>query len=83
MNNNPTIYISVDIGGSHISATIVNLNDNSILHDSYYESSIDSKKPASKTLNKWCNLIKKTIIKCPKKSKIKIGITLRSLLSAS
>ena len=56
-----SISVGVDIGGSHLSACLVNMHNNTIIKNSYRECLIDAKQPALKILNDWCSLIKDTI----------------------
>ncbi|MEN8186989.1 MAG: ROK family protein, partial [Bacteroidota bacterium] len=55
------ICVGVDIGGSHISACLINMHDNSIMKDSYRECSIDGNQSALRILKRWSTLINETI----------------------
>ena len=73
---NKNISVGVDIGGSHISACLINMHDNSILKDSYRKCSIDANQSALTILKKWSNLINEIISDCPDKRVRNIGIAI-------
>lgn len=67
--------IGVDIGGSHISAAVVDLQYRSIVEDSLLRKHINSKESAEQILNSWAEVIEKLFLKYPFVSK-KIGIAM-------
>jgi glucokinase len=67
--------IGVDIGGSHISAAVVDLLHRSIVEDSLVRKHINSKESAEQILNSWAEVIEQLFSKYPFISK-KIGIAM-------
>ena len=63
----------VDIGGSHITAAIIELADNTILKDTVKRASIDSSKTVTEIINDWTAVIKDVLITANGK-KLNIGI---------
>ena len=73
---NSNTIVGVDIGGTHISACLVNAKNYSIIKNSYREYTIDAKQSAFKILNDWSNLINDTILDIPKGCVKSIGIAI-------
>ncbi|MBT3209395.1 MAG: ROK family protein [Bacteroidetes bacterium] len=73
---NSNTIVGVDIGGTHISACLVNAKNYSIIKNSYREYTIDAKQSAFKILNDWSNLINDTILNIPKGCVKSIGIAI-------
>jgi glucokinase len=57
--------IGVDIGGSHISAAVVDLQHRSIVEDSLLRKAINSKESAEQILNSWAEVIEQIFLKYP------------------
>lgn len=76
LKENKNISVGVDIGGSHISACLINMHDNSILKDSYRKCAIDANQSALKILKKWSNLINEIFLDNPDKRVRNIGIAI-------
>lgn len=53
--------IGIDIGGSHISVGVVDLNINQLVPGSGFESKVDNKASADEILNAWVGTIQKAI----------------------
>ncbi|WP_423146008.1 ROK family protein [Rubrolithibacter danxiaensis] len=54
---NSSIVSGVDIGGSHITAALVDLESRNVLTDSYCRSSIDPAGSVDEIINDWCSVI--------------------------
>ena len=67
--------IGVDIGGSHISAAVVDLQHRSVVEDSLLRKHINSKESAEQVLNSWAEIIEQLFSKYPFVSK-KIGVAM-------
>ena len=67
--------IGVDIGGSHISAAVVDLQHRSVVEDSLLRKHINSKEGAEQILNSWAEVIEQLFSKYPFVSK-KIGVAM-------
>ena len=67
--------IGVDIGGSHISAAVVDLQHKSVVEDSLLRKHINSKEGAEQILNSWAEVIEQLFSKYPFVSK-KIGVAM-------
>jgi glucokinase len=53
--------IGADIGGSHISCAIIDLNKESIIRESYATNKVDNQAPADDILNNWAIALKKSL----------------------
>ena len=53
--------LGVDIGGSHITAAVVDMEGRSILKDSYRRSRVDSRSSAENIIDQWCATIVEAI----------------------
>lgn len=51
------VVLGVDIGGSHITAALVNLENGTLIKGSIKRSAVDSKKDKEEILNAWCQVI--------------------------
>lgn len=56
-----SITIGVDVGGSHISSAVVNNTDFVIIPETYFSGSVDSKASKDVIIEKWAEVINKTI----------------------
>ena len=70
-----SIVIGVDVGGSHITAALVDLESRKMIKDSWIRKSINSGRSAEQIISDWCGTIAKTfngaqLIEC----RIGIGI---------
>src|SRR5688572_22271013 len=65
----------VDIGGSHITAAIIELASNSILKHSVKRASIDSSKSVSDIITDWTSIIREALASVSGK-KLNIGIAI-------
>src|SRR5665647_271107 len=73
MNNN--LVTGVDIGGSHITAALIDLQSHSMIHDSLVRHSINAKGNAEEIIKQWTDAIADCISFNPACSK-KIGIAM-------
>ncbi|MFI5452165.1 ROK family protein [Pedobacter sp. UC225_61] len=53
------VVLGVDIGGSHITAALVNLENGTLIKGSIKRNAVDSKKDKEEILNDWCKVINK------------------------
>lgn len=51
------VVLGVDIGGSHITAALVNLENGALIEGSIKRSAVDSKKDKGAILDAWCDVI--------------------------
>jgi glucokinase len=70
-----TYACGVDIGGSHITAAIIELTSNSILKHSVKRASVDSSKTVPEIISDWTSIIKETLSTVSGK-KLNIGIAI-------
>ena len=61
--------IDVDIGGSHITAAVVDLQYRSIVEHSLLRKAINSKESAQQILNSWAEVVEQLFLKYPFVSK--------------
>ncbi len=54
-----SIVMGVDIGGSHITAALVDFSSKSVLTDSYHRKRIDSHASSEEIIKGWCHVIQK------------------------
>jgi predicted NBD/HSP70 family sugar kinase/mannose-6-phosphate isomerase class I len=59
---NKNFALGIDIGGSHLSVAIVNINKKKIIKDTYLQIAIDSKQDALPILKSFVDTIKTTLI---------------------
>jgi len=57
---NDTIIAGVDIGGSHITAALVDLTSTKIIHNTLIRTPIDSQSNADDIINSWTNVIQRS-----------------------
>jgi len=69
------VGLGVDIGGSHITAALVDLETRMIIQDSITRSAIESKESKEVILTAWCDIINKAFEKSTVKTKL-IGIAM-------
>lgn len=68
--------IGVDIGGSHISSQLVNLENGQIIEESYFEEKVNNQASAPEIITAWSKAIKQTL-NCAMKDQIAgIGIAM-------
>ncbi|MEJ5962590.1 ROK family protein [Pedobacter immunditicola] len=67
--------LGIDIGGSHITAALVNMKTRSIVPASFQRSGVNSNNPAEEILASWCEVIKATYQTFEVKTK-QIGIAM-------
>lgn len=58
---NENIILGVDIGGSHITAALVDVRDGKILTESMSREKVDSKAEAPEIISAWCRVISKSL----------------------
>jgi glucokinase len=69
------IVLGVDIGGSHITAAVINLKNRALVENTWYRNRIDANGTASEILNGWANTIRQCMAAYHiKPAKIKIAI---------
>ncbi|CAN5658616.1 hypothetical protein BH10BAC3_BH10BAC3_18430 [soil metagenome] len=73
MNDN--LVVGVDVGGSHITAAIIDLASHNIIRESFTRQHINAKGTAQEIISAWANAIKKCKSFCPDASN-KIGIAI-------
>ena len=56
-----TIVVGVDIGGSHITVALINIDNGEIIPESYFRNRIDSKAEAHFIIKSWVEVIKKSL----------------------
>ncbi|RNL55539.1 ROK family protein [Pedobacter jejuensis] len=69
------VALGVDIGGSHITAALVDLETRTIVHNSIERNAIDSQESKEVILTAWCEIITKAFEKSPSDVKL-IGIAM-------
>lgn len=69
------VALGVDIGGSHITAALVDLETRSIIQDSVKRSAVDSQESKEVILAAWCDVINKAFKKSNTENKL-IGIAM-------
>lgn len=69
------VALGVDIGGSHITAALVDLETRSIIQDSVKRSAVDSQESKEVILAAWCDVINKAFKKSNTDNKL-IGIAM-------
>lgn len=69
------VALGVDIGGSHITAALVDLETRTIIQDSVKRSAVDSQESKEIILSAWCDVINKAFKKSNAETKL-IGIAM-------
>ena len=69
------IVLGVDIGGSHITAALIDLERREIVPGSLQRRFVDAQEDAEKILNEWCMVINQSFDTTPKANR-KIGIAM-------
>ena len=62
MIGNMKYAVGVDIGGSHISSVVVDVNSGEMLKDSLAEVDVDNQASAGEILDKWAATISESIL---------------------
>ena len=70
------VILGVDIGGSHISAALVDAVDGSILQDTFCKEKVDAQGEGSIIISQWLNTLQKTLEKLPACDLRGIGIAM-------
>lgn len=73
---NHPVAVGIDIGGTHISACLVNLLDYTVIENTFQECSIDAQQSAQWILQHWIQLIQTTISQFPKENIMSIGVAM-------
>ncbi|GAA4318624.1 hypothetical protein GCM10023149_16800 [Mucilaginibacter gynuensis] len=71
---NANIVLGIDIGGSHITAALVDMTRRSIIQDSYKRQHINSRGNREEIINSWCAVIGDAFRGTSSKEEKKIGI---------
>jgi len=69
------VALGVDIGGSHITAALIDLETRTIVQDSIERNAVDSQESKEEILAAWCEVIVKAFLKTTSKTKL-IGIAM-------
>ncbi|GCC51633.1 ROK family protein [Chryseotalea sanaruensis] len=72
---NATHVLGVDIGGSHLTAALIDMESNELLQPSYVRIRVNSKGSAYEILNTWCEAIESIFEKFPQAS-LKVGFAM-------
>lgn len=70
-----TVALGVDIGGSHITAGLINLTDRMLVAGTIKRKEVDSVQEAGQILNAWTQLIKEVLTDLPREE-IRIAISM-------
>ncbi len=62
-NMSRNIAVGIDLGGTHLSSALIDIDNLKIIHNSLTRNSYDHRASADEILNKWTNNIEKTISK--------------------
>ena len=73
---NQNIVIGVDVGGSHIISSAIDMEKLQVIPDTTYSSKINNKASKNNVLENWANVINETISCLPKIEKINIGFAM-------
>ncbi len=73
--NSTTHVLGVDIGGSHLTAALIDIERNEILKPSYIRIRVNSKGSAYEILNTWCEAIESVFEKYPQAA-VRIGFAM-------
>lgn len=68
--------IGVDVGGSHISSVLVDVESNAIIPDSYAEQKVDNKATSEEILDNWSAAIRKTLNSIEPENLLGIGFAM-------
>ncbi|MFC4211078.1 ROK family protein [Pedobacter lithocola] len=55
------IVLGVDIGGSHITSALVNVNNGTLVEGSHYRAKVDSQGSVEDIINAWCGVMLKSL----------------------
>ncbi|WP_316831215.1 ROK family protein [Pedobacter aquatilis] len=69
------VALGVDIGGTHITAALIDLETRTIIQDSIKRSAVDSRESKEIIINAWCEVITKVLKKTGSETKL-IGIAM-------
>lgn len=69
------LVLGIDIGGSHITAALVDLETRKIIPESYRRRSVDAREEANVLLDSWCHVINDAF-KCSNTMEKKLGIAM-------
>lgn len=72
----PEFALGIDIGGSHISAAIVNIKDRRIVSDTLTKKNLDPKQEASVILSIWTSCIRQCLDKFKNEPLIGMGVSM-------
>jgi len=64
------LAIGVDVGGSHISSTVVDLATGEILRETFSERSVDNQAQAAVIISEWTSCLRETIGRIPASAKL-------------
>ncbi len=76
LQTNKNIAVGADIGGSHISCAAVDMNQHTIITESYTVIDVDNKASAEVIINKWSDAIKQTLNKAGIDEPVGIGLAM-------
>lgn len=68
--------IGVDIGGSHITSAVINLEERNILRETIVENPVDNKADAKQIISDWSKAISKSMAFMPAESVIGVGFAM-------
>src|SRR5262245_6712079 len=68
------IILSVDIGGSHITAALTDMRQRAIIPGSVYRAHVDSHASADDIIDRWCDVMQQS--KCASDKIDRIGIAI-------
>lgn len=71
---NENIVLGVDIGGSHITAALVDVRDGKILPESMSRKKVDSKAAAPEIISSWCRVISESLQAAVHSGKVAIAM---------
>ncbi|MBB3701342.1 ROK family protein [Flammeovirga yaeyamensis] len=63
-NNETTYILTADIGGSHITSSVVNVEQKSIVENTIFHSTVNSQGTADEILATWLNALASSLEKC-------------------
>lgn len=64
-HSNKNVVLGVDIGGSHITAALIDAENNQIIEETYTRNRVNSNGTAPVILDKWMDTLRHTIAKLP------------------
>ena len=71
---NENIVLGVDIGGSHITAALVDVRDGTILAESMSREKVDSNAAAPEIISAWCRVISKSLQAADHSGKVAVAM---------